>query len=342
MKRYISSAKDLSRRDFVKKTGQGALALGGGMILNSILKGCATITFKEQSPVIYPPLKGQKVQPPEYRSYFGFHTQKRNVGDRYEWIWRRIGTRPKIWIPPYRMMSHPQRKKQWWEYGWKYPIPFVFLNIHEKVTGIKFENLLKDKTFARFVKRNAEDVVEFRKPVFVSMMPELNGPWWPWSKKPKETKEVWRYVWRIFEDTGANEYATWVLHLALFDQTNCDPPGAYYPGDEYIDWIGLVSYSLDGTHSSRMSLKELTNKSYSRLRKDYSDKPLMLAEFGKSTGRKQNRWIKEAYEYIRLTPGIKASICWEMRHPQGWKTYLTDESFETLEEILQDDYFIRA
>lgn len=37
----------LSRREFLKKSGHTALAIGGGVALSTLLSSCATIGFKE-------------------------------------------------------------------------------------------------------------------------------------------------------------------------------------------------------------------------------------------------------------------------------------------------------
>ena len=52
----VAKAKMIGRRDFLKKSGRAALAVGGGLTFNALLSSCATIRFKEETPVIYPPL----------------------------------------------------------------------------------------------------------------------------------------------------------------------------------------------------------------------------------------------------------------------------------------------
>jgi hypothetical protein len=41
--------KNLSRRDFLKKTGQAALAIGGGLTLEALLISCATAPIFESA-----------------------------------------------------------------------------------------------------------------------------------------------------------------------------------------------------------------------------------------------------------------------------------------------------
>ena len=66
----------VTRRDFLKKSGRAGLALAGGLSLETLLDGCAGISTElvtqEEAPVIYPPLKGHKVQPPDNGCLVGF------------------------------------------------------------------------------------------------------------------------------------------------------------------------------------------------------------------------------------------------------------------------------
>ena len=67
--------QNVSRRDFLQRSGQAALAVGGALTLNALVSSSTTIGFKEQAPVIYPPLEGHKVQPPENGCYIGFYCE---------------------------------------------------------------------------------------------------------------------------------------------------------------------------------------------------------------------------------------------------------------------------
>ena len=89
----------VSRRDFIKK-GQAVLAVGGGLALEEILSSCATITFKEEAPVIYPPLKGHKTQPPEYGCFIGIRREVYgglNIPKGIDTFEKEFSTKPAIW-----------------------------------------------------------------------------------------------------------------------------------------------------------------------------------------------------------------------------------------------------
>ena len=76
-----------TRRNFLKGTGMAALAIGTGATLDAMLSGCAStsteLVTKDEAPVVYPPLKGHKVQPPENGCLVGFH---RKFGVDPKWV----------------------------------------------------------------------------------------------------------------------------------------------------------------------------------------------------------------------------------------------------------------
>ncbi|RYZ64538.1 MAG: hypothetical protein EOP09_15785, partial [Proteobacteria bacterium] len=89
--------------------------------------------------------------------------------------------------------------------------------------------------------------------------------WYPYSEAYIDGKssasdyvKAWRHIVDIFRKTGADNVA-WVWSPSVVDVGSV-PAWKYYPGDEYVDWIGVSFYSsnnlnaLDSlyqTHSQR-------------------------------------------------------------------------------------------
>jgi anaerobic selenocysteine-containing dehydrogenase len=78
----------MDRREFLKKSGQAALAIGAGLGLEEVLSSCATIVsedkpaaanIKQKENIIYPPVgkaDQKKIQPPENGCLIGFRSRK--------------------------------------------------------------------------------------------------------------------------------------------------------------------------------------------------------------------------------------------------------------------------
>lgn len=320
------------------------MAITGGLALEALVSSCTTITFKEEAPVIYPPLKGHKVQPPENGCYIGFHPFKLRYPDYYK---RRIGQMPKIFIPYYGRMDSPRPNfltelvESISDQG---AIPFVYIMIDTYIGLHGFKNLVDNKEFREDLTKYARDIVKFGKPIFVCTMHELNGDWYVWGQQPKTAKKVWKDMWQIFEDNGANEYATWVWEVFCQEASSwADYPERYYPGDNYVDWIGLSAYSRDGNPSGTKSFSLLAGSTYREMRWKHRNKPIMMAEFAKTYGSYQARWLKKAFKTIKSCPGMKAAVFWNNYHLWIDDLHtLTDNSFGVYKEIMKDPHFIGA
>jgi hypothetical protein len=114
-----------------------------------------------------------------------------------------------------------------------------------------------------------------------------------------------------------------------------------YPGDKYVDWIGMSAFSRDINESRGLTLGALITQNYDRMRKNHSDKPIMQAEFGKSNRYDQPRWLIDAYKNIKTLPGIKAAIFWD-NVSIGDDHTLSEKSLQAMKEIFQDPYWIMA
>lgn len=85
---------------------------------------------------------------------------------------------------------------------------------------------------------------------------------------------------------------------------------------------------------------EECRKGMKKYAKDYPEKPIMQAEFGKTKHKRQARWIKSAYETIKSWPGMKAAIYWDsVNYGLGDDYTLSGESSEVYKEIMKDPYF---
>ncbi len=101
-----------------------------------------------------------------------------------------------------------------------------------------------DAYFEEFV----DTVKEFGSPVFISINHEMNGNWYPYSQATRDSTNTaaeyvasWRHIVNLFRKRGANNVA-WVWSPNAIDVGSI-PAWKYYPGDEYVDWVGVSFYS---------------------------------------------------------------------------------------------------
>jgi hypothetical protein len=129
-----------------------------------------------------------------------------------------------------------------------------------------------------------------------------------------------------------------------------DDPERYYPGDGYVDWIGINTFSNDTnphTPDQNAPLDQLMDKICRQLHKQHPEKPIMLSMFGRAIGPDQPQWLINAYRSIKNDfPEVKAANHYDLNQKifnRYWTdSTLTPESVQTLKEIFKDPYWIMA
>ena len=118
-------------------------------------------------------------------------------------------------------------------------------------------------------------------PVLLTFGHEMNGDWYPWSGDPETYKKAYVHVWDIFERAGANKYATWLWNI----NAGRGDASAYYPGDKYVDGIGLDGYSTDWTGNPK-DARSLFGADIAYMKQAHPLKSLWILEAGydKSNG----------------------------------------------------------
>jgi len=327
----------VTRRDFLKKTGQAVGALAGLELLAALGSG----TAQE---------KAQKILPPETGCYWGYFRGRPQKKAYEDWM-ATVGVQPKFSIFPLDPGTPDWRPKEFRKDLLEYiasfnpATPIVYRVLDADIKEHGFSNLATSKEFRQDITTYAKAITEYHKPFFLCTMHELNGYWFPWGKHAGTAKKVWQTMWDIFEDNGANQYATWIWEVYTPEAggPNTDDPDRYYPGDKYVDWIGISAYSRDQFDTGQMSFKGLTERTYSEMRRTHPDKPIMQAEFGKTKGPGQARWFKDAFQTIKNWPEMKAAIVWDV-YDTGLRddATLSEDTLKTLGEIFKDPYFIGA
>jgi hypothetical protein len=200
-----------------------------------------------------------------------------------------------------------------------------------------------------YLKRIAKDALLFGEKhggFFIAAIVEFNAEWWPWSRKPDTTPSM-RHIWQIFEDHGANQYATWVWEAFCpkFYERRVQDPEPYYPGDKYVDWIGMnVFANLKNPNILENTMfRDILSPTYEQMTKNHPQKPMMVSEFGRTPGQNQPSWLIDAFRSIKNEfPRIKAAIYYDnITNVYGGQDHTLDsKSLNTLKEVFIDPYWI--
>ena len=164
-----------------------------------------------------------------------------------------------------------------------------------------------------------EDAAETGIPLLAEFGTEVNGFWFPWNGRwngaggyswrdnalydgPESFQLAYRHIVDLCREAGANDI-TWFFHVDVggWPQAEWNDAWNYYPGDDYVDWIGLSDYGPQKpgqpweSFHSRMDgfIYDLTGELG-------TDKPLAVLEYGAAAApsrtqqARKARWISDA------------------------------------------------
>lgn len=169
--------------------------------------------------------------------------------------------------------------------------------------------------FDDYLRQYARDIVATGLPLGIRLNHEMNGTWYPWSEddgygkaingnRPGDYVAAWRHVYDIFAEEGANDLVVWIWAPNIINRLpDSHKQSSYldslYPGDEYVDWVGLSAYLRPPFRASvTYDFGYTFDASLAELRR-ITDKPIMLAEVGATEiGDRKAAWLTSFFENL--------------------------------------------
>ncbi|MFG3600985.1 glycoside hydrolase family 26 protein [Micromonospora chersina] len=180
-----------------------------------------------------------------------------------------------------------------------------------------------DGHFDSYLRSWAEGVKSLGYPVAIRFAHEMNGDWYPWCEKangnrPGEYVEAWRHVHDLFERVGATN-VIWVWSPnARWSKTTAHLSG-FYPGDDYVDWVGTTGYYGTGTWSKYSSFDAIFGPTIAEIR-TFSRRPLVVTETGATdAGGRKAQWIRETFRALPKHRDVIGLIWFEVDKELDWR-----------------------
>src|SRR6266446_4066798 len=211
-----------------------------------------------------------------------------------------------------------------------------------------------------YIDKWADAARSFGHPMIVAFGVEMNGDWFTWSgiyyggdewieegetwEGPEHFKAAYRHVVDRVRARGATNIK-WMFHTNNYsyplDTWNFAP--AYYPGPDYVDWLGLSVYGQQFKDEPNPGIGSLVDWPYQEMCGLNPKKPIMIAEWATGEfphsidehgGIGKAEWIKQALELFRARyPRIRAAVYWHERwqNPnQSYSNLRVNSSVESL------------
>lgn len=241
---------------------------------------------------------------------------------------------------PYRTTDIIGYKEQLLMITWQ---PFFSSNneksILKDITDGKYDDYIRD--FALMAKN-------LNKPVLLRFAQEMNGNWFPWSgsKNGNNTEiyqKAYRYVYELFSEMECNN-VEFVFSVSFKDIPNKEWNRfeKYYPGDEYVDWIGIDMINWGNIRKIYTNNPSgIINSVYERIIKKYPKKPILISEAAfPSQNVDKKKWIKEFFDSLKTKyTAIKAFVWYDIDKGADFSISKDKNLFDYFKKLIDGKYF---
>lgn len=189
-------------------------------------------------------------------------------------------------------------------------------------------------------------------PVFFRLGNEMNGDWASWSHKNNYNDydlyklAFQRIVQKFEEGKVKNAYFVWNPNNRSSPYFNWNHEVMYYPGDDYVDWIGLTAYNFGENEWGKFKMfDEIYEEFYYDDLRLYANKPMMIGEFGSvEKGGSKAAFIQEMFELIpQKYTNIKMAIWFNRRHDEyDFQIHTSEESQKAFSEGLRSEKVVNS
>lgn len=169
----------------------------------------------------------------------------------------------------------------------------------------------------------ATQVKRIHAPVALSFAHEMNGWWYPWSVRVPNAQQVtnrpqffvaaWRHIWKLFRAQHVTN-VTWVWTCSRDAQRSGWPSlSAWWPGDRYVDWVGMNGYYRAPGQTFDYLYKEQL-----QIVRSFTQHPVLITETGVGHGPSQPAQISNLFSGIHRTKGMLGFIWFDLPADENW------------------------
>lgn len=197
-----------------------------------------------------------------------------------------------------------------------------------------------------YIAQFAQDAKTWGDLVYLRFGHEMNGNWYPWDGAnnggalgPAKYILAWKHIHDIFTANNAtNVKWVWSVNQASWPNEAWNTFDAYYPGTNYVDYIGIDGYNW--AQGSWQTFDEIFSTAYNSL--NSYNKPLMIAEFSSATDETYSKadWITNAFSEIKSNyPLVKAVIWFNEKKERDWRIQSSANTTTAFKNAVSDSYF---
>ncbi|OGM33138.1 hypothetical protein A2962_05185 [Candidatus Woesebacteria bacterium RIFCSPLOWO2_01_FULL_39_61] len=197
---------------------------------------------------------------------------------------------------------------------------------------------INDGKLDSYLSNFAQQVKGYSSPVILRFAHEMNGNWYPWGNRPLEYKEAYRKVVDTFRKEGAaNVRFMWSINHESVPPEAISNSSKYYPGDSYVDIIGLDGFNFGSSKGSSnwKSFPELFSSSYNFVTTRYPSKPVMISEVASTElGGNKSAWVNDMFTRLAVVPKVSEIIWFNLIKETDWRIDSSQSSLQSFKKNL--------
>jgi beta-mannanase len=189
-----------------------------------------------------------------------------------------------------------------------------------------------------YLRESAQIAKKWGSTVMIRFAHEMNGNWYPWGSSrtsPETFIAAWRHVVSIFRSEGATN-VKWVWSPNVQEGVKY-PISPYFPGDEWVDDIGLDGYNWGSIPGETWrSMSEVFAASYAVVTQ-LSTKPVIITETSSSeTGGEKAAWIRTGFMTTipQSFPRVSAVVWFNKAQEDNWTIDSSQSSLEAYRAVV--------
>lgn len=167
-----------------------------------------------------------------------------------------------------------------------------------------------------YVKRYANDVRRLGLPLAITFAHEMNGQWYPWGSQRNKGRtfvSAWRRIHDIFEEAGATN-VIWAWTPNVISGAPGVKLAPWFPGDAYVDWIGIDGYVAIGGPQTYQTLFGPTMKEVQR----FSKRPFLIVETGVERGPGRSAALTSLLRGVAKDSRMLGLVYFNQRGSRDW------------------------
>lgn len=238
---------------------------------------------------------------------------------------------------------------------------YPYIDIHPTDSDFPGEPILQDiidGVYDEHIYNWAAGVKDYGMPLWICFNGEMNGHWHTGSGAqnggstpdgygdpdkpdgPERCIDAWRHIHNIFTINGTHNAAwVWAVNHEDWPDEEWNFFENYYPGDYYVDWIGVDGYNWNREeYGGWESFSDIFDTALNRIQEINDQKPVIIAEFACAHEPvKKSEWLTDAFNEIKKRKYIKCFIWFNENKEENW--LIDSDGDAALKEALSDPYF---